>query len=357
MFSSTFQGGEAGLEIFSPAGNDPFKLMKLQNESNIIKIYDRNIKGYMIALDKESSSTSIHCPGKQRDTLGITQPLLIFQLFTAALKSFSLEIVIVDQTNQRRRLHFSTNCKLLDCNGLHCRIPWDCEKDIWMNLVFDLEDLVDHVFKNTVQFQALESFTIHPVCRIRKIFTMQRKSIVENTIVLVPVVFDFPPGVDRVNVVFNLLHLKQPVVRPANDSSKVSHFSMKPDVLSLKSQNLAKVRSVSRSRLASKRPDDVDPTSFLDLKGSIIEDITESGDKKIPFDTVPVSLSVASQSVSSHSDESRSLFSIDHDTYLPLLEIAASVLCRLEFSLTRAEEEYVRRHGKQAFALEVEGNE
>jgi hypothetical protein len=59
MFSQTYQNGDYGIEIFSPSGNDPFKLCKLANESNIQKVYDRDVKGYMVSME---------------DTHGITLP-------------------------------------------------------------------------------------------------------------------------------------------------------------------------------------------------------------------------------------------------------------------------------------------
>jgi hypothetical protein len=342
MFSSAYQDGDGGLEIFSPAGNDPFRLMKLQNENSIIKVYDRNIKGYMISLDKESNSTSIRCPEKQRYSLGITQPLLVFQMISAPSKSFSLEIVIVDQSNQRRRLHFSTNFKSLDCNGLHCRIPYDSEKDIWMNLVFDLVDIVDQAFKNTVQFQSLESFTIHPVCRLRKIFTMQRKAIIDKNSVFIPVCFDFPPGVDRVNVVYDLQY-KQFPVRLTSDISCVISSAINSDVLSLtgvsgmkvttvKPQATAKVRAVSRGRHTDIRSEGADRVNVMGTTLVATNYIANSG----------VSIPILRN---------------DHDVCSLLLQRATSVLCLLESSLSDAQNEYIHRYGRQSFSLEVDESE
>ena len=175
MFSSTYQNGEYGVEIFSPSGNDPFKACKLNNEGNIKKLYDRSIKGYMLALEKESASTSLQFPKSTKGSLGITQPLLVLQLQLHPEKAFSLEMIVVDSDRQRRRFHLSTNFKDIDVNSLHVCIPWiQPDREQWSNVAINLEELLGQ-YSAGKSFGSLESFTIQPVCRIRKIFSLPLK--------------------------------------------------------------------------------------------------------------------------------------------------------------------------------------
>lgn len=178
MYSTTYHNGEYGIELFSPSGNDPFKPCKLNNEHNIKKLYDRSIKGYMVAIEKESATTSIQFPKSSKGSLMITQPVLVLQLQLHPERSFSLEIIVVDTDQQRRRFHLSTNFKEVDVNSLHVCIPWtQPDREQWTNVALNLDGLVSsyHTGKSTPAFFNLESFTIQPVCRIRKIFTLPLK--------------------------------------------------------------------------------------------------------------------------------------------------------------------------------------
>lgn len=178
MFATVYQNGEYGIEIFSPSGNDPFKMCRLNNESNIKKVYDRTIKGYMAALEKEGATTSMQIPRSSKSTLGITQPLFVIQIQLHPEKSFSLELILLDSDKQRRRFHLSTNFKDMDANNLHVCIPWmQPNREDWTNVAINLADLVSTYSSGGtgVSFTSLESFTIQPVCRIRKIFTLPMK--------------------------------------------------------------------------------------------------------------------------------------------------------------------------------------
>lgn len=179
MFGTTYHNGEYGVEIFSPSGNDPFKPCKLNNEQNIRKVYDRSIKGYMVAMEKESNTTSLQFPKSSKGTLMITQPVLVLQVQLNPEKSFSIELIIVDNEQQRKRFHLSTNFKDVDVNSLHVCLPWtQPDREQWTNVALNLEYLVSTYHtagKSAPSFLNLESFTLQPVCRIRKIFSLPLK--------------------------------------------------------------------------------------------------------------------------------------------------------------------------------------
>jgi hypothetical protein len=175
MFSALFQTGQCGIEVLSPSGkNPPSRLLKINGPSGlVIKDYEREIKGFKYTLvGKNSQSSSIQCPASTRDSLALTQPILVLQL--KSLQSgiyiyiyiyvyifiyiyiyiyiyihisiydiyiyvhlliytyiyiyiytgdpLNLEIVVLDSNNQRRRFLISTTFKVIDINAHHAQV-------------------------------------------------------------------------------------------------------------------------------------------------------------------------------------------------------------------------------------------
>jgi hypothetical protein len=103
MFTGSYQCGppQSGLELFSASNKDPLKYIDIIGKST--KVYDRNIKGYMINIDDNNTAnpTKLICPSSQyKQNLGIIQPLLVFQLCAPSEKQkpLSFEIIITDNT-------------------------------------------------------------------------------------------------------------------------------------------------------------------------------------------------------------------------------------------------------------------
>jgi hypothetical protein len=214
MFAKVYQSGENGVEIFSPAGSgDPLKIFQITNESMILREYDRGVKGNILIMENESATTKIMCP-KSHPSLHITQPLLCFQLFLFEGKSFSLECSILDQNRQRKRLHFSSNFREKECsNPLHSKLPWPKKfqhllfEGHWFTFILNLQELSQQCFTNS-QYQALESFTIHPACKIRKIFSLPMSAVSGNVVTVSPA-FEFPVGCERAQFLYNLQAVEQ----------------------------------------------------------------------------------------------------------------------------------------------------
>lgn len=191
MYASKFQTGSSGVEIFSPSGSDPLKKLKLNNEKQIQRIYDRSVKGYILEMNRESSTTSVQCPRNVKESLDIIQPFLVFQLKLFEQRSFSLELVIHDTQRQRKRLYFSSNFKDIDANHVQAKIPWcPLENENWQTVVLDMSSLVSSCFPGSA-FESLDSFSIHPVCQIRKIFSLPTEPIAGH----ISPQLDFPAGV------------------------------------------------------------------------------------------------------------------------------------------------------------------
>ena len=202
MFAEHFQSGLVGVEVLTPAGkNPPARLFKINGPPGLItKEYEREIKGFKYELKgKGSQTSSIQCPSAAKDSLGLTQPLIVFQLRSAYQDDpMNLEIVVIDSNSQRRRLLFSTTFRTMELNSLHAQIPWtQPRRDIWTNVVFDLQQLTQQCYSS--DFVSVDAFLIRPVCFLRKVFTLplaaiQSSSGEEVGDIAVPSNFDFPLG-------------------------------------------------------------------------------------------------------------------------------------------------------------------
>lgn len=201
MFAKVYQTGETGVEVFSPSGSsDPLKIFQCSQEasSQIKKLYDRAIKGYIVTLENESPITKLHCPNKSYSTLHLTQPLLCLQLSVARDKAFSLEVSVLDKNHQRKRFHFSTHFKEKEAAATSpsAKLPWfRSDGSDWMTCVINLGDLCSACFPG-FSFHSLDSFTLHPICQLRKIFSLPLSKLKGANDVEIPTTFDFPLGVD-----------------------------------------------------------------------------------------------------------------------------------------------------------------
>jgi Protein of unknown function (DUF667) len=202
MFAEHFQSGLVGVEVLTPAGkNPPARLFKINGPPGLItKEYEREIKGFKYEVKgKGSQTSSIQCPSAAKDSLGLTQPLIVFQLRSAYQDDpMNLEIVVIDSNSQRRRLLFSTTFRTMELNSLHAQIPWtQPRRDIWTNVVFDLQQLTHQCYSS--DFVSVDAFLIRPVCFLRKVFTLPLAAIQSSSgeglgNIAVPSNFDFPLG-------------------------------------------------------------------------------------------------------------------------------------------------------------------
>lgn len=196
MFSQQFQTGNLGVEIFSPNGKYPLNTVKISGKS-VTKEYDRDLRGYYLSLEKDGviiPAIKLECPIDCRSSIGIIQPLLVFQLYAMPSKQLSLEIIIIDSVGQRRRLHFSSIFRTFDSkNQLHAQIPWAIEKSKWNSCIFNLQSLTSQCFHGA-KFATIDSFTLKPSCRLRKIFSLPQNQN-EDQSPQIPESFEFPLGV------------------------------------------------------------------------------------------------------------------------------------------------------------------
>ena len=232
---SKYQSGKAGIEIFSPSGSDPLKCLKVKNESRVQRIYERSVKGYVLSLEQESSATSVECPRSTKNTLGIIQPYLVFQLKFFRDKSFSLELVVLDNSRQRRRLYLSTNFKDFDANALQARLAFTPQAyDEWQNVVLDLKSLTAYCFPGCT-FESISSFTLHPACVLRKIFSLPF-GFFDNNPCQLPPQLDYPVGVKAHVHLFEVLLSKNATSRRRTRMTGPGSVSQVPPVDTMSTQ-------------------------------------------------------------------------------------------------------------------------
>lgn len=203
MFSHAFQGGGLGVEVFSSSGKNPAQLWKVTR--NVHRVYDRTVKGFVFLLEK-GVSTSMSIPSDpSRETLGLVQPLLVLQLRLSPSKHTSLELILLDDKGNRRRMHLSSTFRELECNDLHVQIPLRFEKeDRWVNLILDLDAIIGNCFRG-YKFQSILYICLKPVCRVRKIFTLYQVD--KRVRINIPAIYSFPAGTNYVDMVRMELHM------------------------------------------------------------------------------------------------------------------------------------------------------
>ena len=161
--------------MFSAQGRDPLskKCKVTGSSSSIQKQYDKDVKSYVYVLEGEPTTTKIQFPKEDKHGLFLTQKFLVFQLFVQVCQPFSFEIAVTDQTQNKRRIFFSSNLKDISVTPLHAKFPLTLlNAGSWLNMCLDLESLVSDTF-NGPKFRAVESFTITANCRLKKVFTLR----------------------------------------------------------------------------------------------------------------------------------------------------------------------------------------
>jgi hypothetical protein len=191
-----FQAGGLGVELFSSSGKDPAKNWSVT--SNINRVYDRTVKGFVFLLERGANTQMCIPPDPSKEALGIHQSILVLQMRLQPSKHFSLDIVLLDDKNNKRRMHLSTMFRELECHSLHTQIPLEFNNnDKWINFIVDLDALIYQCFRGH-KFQSVLYIAVKSVCRLRKVFSLPVSSAG-----LIPATFEFPPG----TVFSNMVHL------------------------------------------------------------------------------------------------------------------------------------------------------
>ena len=142
---------------------------------------------FVFALDK-SLTTSLRVNNR-----GNPHPLLVLQIRCMEGENTHLELMIASNDALKRRLHISTAFRSQEGHEIHAQVPMILSnKDTWKTVVINVAELVRSLFR--VPFKGIETVTLRPVCRIRRIFTLPSAS--DFTI---PPSLDFPSSGQNVD--------------------------------------------------------------------------------------------------------------------------------------------------------------
>jgi len=172
MFKHAYHGGNA-VEVFTTAGKDPLKNFKVEGGKNVQKVFDKEMKGSIYTLD--GPQTKIQIPSSERESLGLLQPFLVFQIYIPSnANNLKIEIAVTDHEKVKRRLIFHPgSSKGIVLNPLHARIPSNAfKKDIWVNLSIDVFAFAHYCFKG-INVKSIDLINLTSQCKLRRIFTMR----------------------------------------------------------------------------------------------------------------------------------------------------------------------------------------
>ncbi|XP_029683282.1 protein CFAP20DC [Takifugu rubripes] len=207
MFKNKYQGGSV-FELFSGRGNNPVAHWKLCGGSAAIRReYNKEVNGWVYCLEGSSHLVKMQLPENPKQSLGLSQRLLVLQVNVPQGKGFSIEITISDKEKQKKRLHFSTVYKGLSVNLFHAKIPLTGLQNNWSVLLIDLESLAGELFKG---ISTLDAISLYASCQIRRIFTMKSAASAdgETMVSLIPCSYQLPPNVIATTCVLNMKNLQ-----------------------------------------------------------------------------------------------------------------------------------------------------
>ena len=158
-------------ELFSSA-TDIIKYWK--QKGKIMKEFESHTKSYIYYLQFGGVSM-LSIPINEKHSLQINNSCLLFQFILFNNKSFSIEIVIRDKNDTKRRFNLTSSVRDIDSKSLYIKIPLvDYPLYIWTNLIIDLEALTHQFFK-TQTFKTIDNIHITGCLKIRKIFSLRTK--------------------------------------------------------------------------------------------------------------------------------------------------------------------------------------
>ncbi|KAK7101886.1 protein CFAP20DC-like [Littorina saxatilis] len=171
MFKNEYQGGPY-LEIFSPQGRDATS-SHWKLGSGVKKVYEKEVKGYVYVLEGTPSTTKMHIPKDNKQSMTLVQRYLVLQVYIPKGQDWFLELGVCDLSNNKRRIQLSTAQKEMQATPLHARVPLCVVKRaVWLNLCLDMVSLVGETWSGQT-YRAIDHITVSANCKVRRIFTMK----------------------------------------------------------------------------------------------------------------------------------------------------------------------------------------
>lgn len=192
------QGGQS-LDVFSVHGKDPLSKLKIHGPSAAVKKeFDNDLRTFILALHGDSARSKIAFPKSSKQTLYLSQQYLVFQIFVQPGQSFSLEVVVVTQSNLKLRLILSSSNREIVVTAHHVKMPCVImETNTWLNLCIDLTDIVMSYFEGN-HFSHVDSLVISANCKLKRIFTLKETPVHALDI---PKMLNFPSSIPHLTQV------------------------------------------------------------------------------------------------------------------------------------------------------------
>ncbi|KAH9489325.1 hypothetical protein Btru_057597 [Bulinus truncatus] len=170
-YKSGYQGGPY-YELLSTQGKDSMNNWKVSN-SGIKKIFDKEVKGYILTLEGASATTKVQSPKDQKQSLTLIQRYIVLQIYLLKGADFSMEFGITDLGNNKRRILLSTSQKEIQVTPLHAKVPLTIvHRAIWLNLALDMVSLVGDMWTGQT-FRSVDQIAISANCKLKRVFTMK----------------------------------------------------------------------------------------------------------------------------------------------------------------------------------------
>ena len=122
------------------------------------------MKGSIYHVD--GATSKLQLPAKDKDSLGLLQPFLVFQVYIPSdgkqKNQFKIEIIVTDVDKNKRRLifHSGGHGQEITINQFHARIPTHCFlRDVWLNMSIDVFAFAHHCFKG-VQVKSIDGISL-----------------------------------------------------------------------------------------------------------------------------------------------------------------------------------------------------
>ncbi|KAM8868567.1 protein CFAP20DC isoform 1-T1 [Synchiropus picturatus] len=272
-----FQGA-GGIELFSAKGSDPVGKWKLSGTSTSIRReYNKELRGLVYCLEGGCQTVKMQMPANEKMSLGLVQQFLVVQVNVPEDKDFSIELVITDKIQLKRRLYLSTVHKELSTTLWHARIPFmGLRRNVWSTLFIDLVSFTGKLFKDT-GFSTLDGISLSATCRVRRIFTMNPELSLaakydtffcEAALVdAIPHSCRLPSDVDHQPQIWSMETLNERVAEKSTSARSSSHQKTRPQAFLQKNPGCRATRTSTptgrRSHVHSEDSDEVQKTGHL----------------------------------------------------------------------------------------------
>ncbi|CAG5120808.1 unnamed protein product, partial [Candidula unifasciata] len=159
-------------ELLSTQGRDFMNSWK-ESSSGIKKIYEKDVKGFILTLEGSPATTKLVSPKDQKQSLSLVQRFLVLQLYLPKGVDFSLELGATDLGNNKRRILLSTAQKETQVTPLHAKFPLTIvRRAVWLNLVIDMVSFIGETWTNQT-FRCIDHISVSANCKLRRVFTMK----------------------------------------------------------------------------------------------------------------------------------------------------------------------------------------